>query len=330
MLSAILIFVIIFALGFEFINGFHDTANAIAATIYTRALTPRRAILLTAVMNLIGALVSEKVAETITEGLIDIKLEMYVILAALIGAIIWNLFTWWQAIPSSSSHALIGSLVGAVMVYTMSMKHINWETVLTKVIIPLFTSPIMGLIIGFLSMKLVYKLFAKWSQTKVNRVFRKLQVFSSALVAFTHGNNDAQKTMGIITLALVTNGMITAGSGVPMWVKISCACVMALGTSVGGWRVIKTMGAGVTKVQPASGFAAQISSALVIEVMTRFGAPVSTTQIITTSIMGTGAARRASMVRWGVAEKIFAAWFVTLPSAMALGAGCAFIIDLFV
>lgn len=330
MLSALLIAVIVFALAFEFINGFHDTANAIAASIYTRALTPRRAIMLTAVMNLIGALVSEKVAETITKGLVDVNLELYVVLAALMGAILWNLFTWWNGIPSSSSHALIGSLVGAVIVYTMSLKHIQWETVLMKVVIPLFTSPIMGLIVGFLAMKLVYKLFVRWSQAKVNRVFRKLQVVSSAIVAFSHGNNDAQKTMGIITLALVTNGLVSAEAGVPMWVKISCACVMALGTSVGGWRVMKTMGSGVTKIQPASGFAAQVSAALVIEAMTHMGAPVSTTQTITTSIMGTGAARRMSMVRWGMAEKIFAAWFVTLPAAMALGAGCAFVIDCFV
>ncbi|MGN0701826.1 MAG: anion permease [Lentihominibacter sp.] len=319
MLSTILIMVIAFALVFEFINGFHDTANAIATAVYTKALTPGRAIALAAVMNLIGAMASEKVAGTISKGLVDIQLEQYVILAALLGAIIWNLFTWWMGIPSSSSHALIGSLVGAVIVYTMSTEHIIWSGVVTKVIIPLFTSPLLGLLIGFLGMKVLYKAFAKWSQSHVNRVFIKLQVISSAVVAFSHGNNDAQKTMGIITLALVTGGLVGADEGVPIWVKISCAVVMAAGTSVGGWKVMKTMGAGVTKINPASGFVAQTSSAIVIELMTFLGAPVSTTQVITTSIMGVGSARRKSAVKWGVAGNIFTAWIVTLPVTMVLG-----------
>ena len=319
MLSTILIMVIAFALVFEFINGFHDTANAIATAVYTKALTPGRAIALAAFMNLIGAMASEKVAGTISKGLVDIQLEQYVILAALIGAIIWNLFTWWMGIPSSSSHALIGSLVGAVIVYTMSTEHIIWTGVLTKVIIPLFTSPLLGLLIGFLGMKVIYKAFAKWSQSHVNRVFIKLQVISSAVVAFSHGNNDAQKTMGIIILALVTGGLVGADAGVPLWVKISCAVVMAAGTSVGGWKVMKTMGAGVTKINPASGFVAQTSSAIVIELMTFLGAPVSTTQVITTSIMGVGSARRKSAVKWGVAGNIFTAWIVTLPVTMVLG-----------
>ena len=319
MLSTILIMVIAFALVFKFINGFHDTANAIATAVYTKALTPGRAIALAAFMNLIGAMASEKVAGTISKGLVDIQLEQYVILAALIGAIIWNLFTWWMGIPSSSSHALIGSLVGAVIVYTMSTEHIIWTGVLTKVIIPLFTSPLLGLLIGFLGMKVIYKAFAKWSQSHVNRVFIKLQVISSAVVAFSHGKNDAQKTMGIITLALVTGGLVGADAGVPLWVKISCAVVMAAGTSVGGWKVMKTMGAGVTKINPASGFVAQTSSAIVIELMTFLGAPVSTTQVITTSIMGVGSARRKSAVKWGVAGNIFTAWIVTLPVTMVLG-----------
>ena len=233
MLSPILISVIVIALVFEFINGFHDTANAIATSVYTKALTPQKAILLAACMNLLGALVSEKVAGTISKGLVDIELEQYVILAALIGAIIWNLFTWWCGIPSSSSHALIGGLVGAVIVYTASVENIIWSGVLMKVIIPLFTSPILGLLLGFTSMRILYKLFAKWTPSKVNKLFLKLQIFSSAFVAFSHGNNDAQKTMGIITLTLVTGGMLEADSGVPIWVKLACAVTMALGTSVG-------------------------------------------------------------------------------------------------
>lgn len=319
MLSTILILVIAFALVFEFINGFHDTANAIATAVYTKALAPQRAIALAAAMNLIGALASEKVASTISKGLIDVQVEQYVILAALIGAIIWNLFTWWLSIPSSSSHALIGSLIGAVIVYTMSFEHVLWIGVVAKVIIPLFTSPVLGLFIGFLCMKVIYHIFRNWSPHSVNKVFLKLQIISSAFVAFSHGNNDAQKTMGIITLALVTSGLLVPEDGVPLLVKIACAVVMALGTSVGGWKVMKTMGSGVTKISPASGFAAQTSSAMVIETMTFLGAPVSTTQVITTSIMGTGTARRASAVKWGVAGNIFTAWVVTLPAAMLLG-----------
>ena len=326
MLSLILLLVVAFALIFEFINGFHDTANAIATSVYTRALSAKRAILLAAAMNLIGAMASEKVASTISKGLVDVALEQYVILAALIGAIIWNLFTWWKGIPSSSSHALIGSLIGAVIGYTMTMEHIIWEGLLMKVIIPLFTSPLMGLVAGFLCMKAIYRLFEGWSFSRANRLFRRLQVISSAFVAFSHGNNDAQKTMGIITLALVTGGFLEAGSGVPLWVKISCAFVMALGTSLGGWKVMKTMGSGVTKLQPASGFAAQISSATVIEIMTFLGAPVSTTQVITTSIMGAGTAKRASVVRWGLAGNIFTAWILTLPVTMILG--CAICVGL--
>ena len=325
MLSVILILVIAFALIFEFINGFHDTANAIATAVYTRALSARKAIMLAAIMNLIGAMASEKVASTISKGLVDVELEQYVILAALIGAILWNLFTWWKGIPSSSSHALIGSLIGAVIAYTMNTGDILWDGVLAKVIIPLVTSPLMGLLAGFICMKLIYKLFSSWSPNRVSSLFRRLQVISSAFVAFSHGNNDAQKTMGIITLALVTGGLLESGSGVPLWVKISCAFVMALGTSLGGWKVMKTMGAGVTKLQPASGFAAQLSSALVIETMTFLGAPVSTTQVITTSIMGAGTAKRRSVVRWGVAGNIFMAWVVTLPVTAALG-GCAAIV----
>ena len=330
MLNTILISVIIVSLLFEFINGFHDTANAIATSVYTKALTPKRAILLAAAMNLVGALVSEKVATTISKGLVDISMPQYVILAALIGAIIWNLFTWRKGIPSSSSHALIGSLIGAVIIYTMSLDHVIWSGILYKVIIPLFTSPLLGLIVGFLCMRLIFKVCAKMSQGKVNRIFLKLQVFSSALVAFSHGSNDAQKTMGIITLALVSNGLLSADAGVPFWVKISCAAMMALGTSIGGWRILKTMGGGVTKLEPASGFAAQTSSALVIELMTFLGAPVSTTQVITTSIMGVGTAKRKSAVKWGVASNIFAAWFVTLPITMVLGGLAVFVIQLFI
>lgn len=329
MLKPIIILVIAFSLLFEFINGFHDTANAIATSVYTKALSARSAIMLAAGMNLIGALVSEKVAATISKGLVDVTLEQYVILAALLGAILWNLFTWWRGIPSSSSHALIGSLIGAVIVYTMSFKHVIWKAILLKVIIPLFTSPLLGLTVGYCSMKLINLVLQHRPYGKVNAVFRKLQVLSSAFVAFSHGNNDAQKTMGIITLSLVTGGLLGADAGVPFWVKLACACMMALGTSLGGWKVMKTMGGGVTKLTPALGFAAQFSSAVVIEIMTFLGAPVSTTQVITTSIMGVGSVRRKSAVKWGIAGNIFTAWVVTLPCTMLLGGIAAFLIGLF-
>ena len=330
MLSGILICVIAFALIFEFINGFHDTANAIATSVYTRALTPKKAIALAAAMNLCGALVSEKVAMTISSGLVNITLEQYVILGALIGAIIWNLITWWKGIPSSSSHALIGSLIGASMVYAMSADAIIWSGVVKKVILPLVTSPFIGLLVGFGFMKLIFILFANWPKAKADGMFKKLQIFSAALVAFSHGNNDAQKTMGIITMALIASEVVAPDSGVPMWVKISCALMMALGTSLGGWKIMKTMGGGVTKLEPASGFAAQTASALVIESMTFLGAPISTTQVITTSVMGVGSAKRLSAVKWGVAQNILIAWVITLPITIALGGISVWVIGFFV
>lgn len=330
MLSGILICVIIFALAFEFINGFHDTANAIATSVYTRAMTPKKAIALAACMNLIGAMVSEKVALTISSGLVDIVLPQYVILATLIGAIIWNLITWWKGIPSSSSHALIGSMIGATMMYTMGFQDVLWSGVFKKVILPLITSPFIGLFIGFGFMKLLFNLFANWPKAKANGMFKKLQIFSAALVAYSHGNNDAQKTMGIITLALISSEVLDPGSGVPMWVKVACACMMALGTSLGGWKIMKTMGGGVTKLEPASGFAAQTASAIVIEAMTFLGAPISTTQVITTSVMGVGSARRLSAVKWGVAQNILIAWVITLPITMALGALSVAVIGIFI
>jgi PiT family inorganic phosphate transporter len=252
MLNIVLIFVIVFAFMFEFINGFNDTANAIATSVYTKALTPGRAILMAAVMNFVGALVSERVAGTITKSLVSVPLEQYVILAALVGAIGWNLIVWWRGIPSSSSHALIGSLLGATIVYTSSVKSIQFDAVLEKVIIPLFASPVIGLLVGFLMMSSIFRLCAHWAQSRVNNTFLKLQLLSAALVAYSHGNNDAQKTMGIITLALISGGVLGADAGVPIWVKLACATTMALGTSIGGWKIMKTMGSRVTKCsQPA-------------------------------------------------------------------------------
>ena len=330
MLSTLLIAVLIAAFTFEFINGFHDTANAIATTVYTRALPPRIAILMSATMNFIGALMSEKVAMTIAHGLVDVQLELYVILAALLGAIIWDLFTWWQGIPSSSSHALIGSLIGATIVFSGGIQHIIWEGVLWKVVIPLFTSPIIGLLLGYFFMKLVFELFANWKPARANALFHKAQIASSMFMAYSHGNNDAQKTMGIITLALIGSGELAAGSGVPLWVKLFCAATMALGTSIGGQRIMKTVGGGVTKLEPVVGFVSETSSAIAIETMTAFGAPVSTTQVVTTAIMGAGSAKGAKKVRWGVAGSIVKAWFTTLPMTMLLGGACAFVVEMFI
>lgn len=330
MLSALLVAVLIAAFVFEFINGFHDTANAIATTVYTRALPVRQAILMSAAMNFIGALTSESVAMTIANGIVSVHLELYVILAALLGAIIWDLFTWWQGIPSSSSHALIGSLIGATIVFSRSAEPILWGGVLKKVIIPLFTSPVIGLVLGYMFMRLVFELFANWTPKRANSLFHKLQILSSAFMSYSHGNNDAQKTMGIITLALITSGELAVGSGVPLWVKIACAATMALGTSIGGQRIMKTVGNGVTKLEPVLGFVAQVSSGLAIEVMTALGAPVSTTQVINTAIMGAGSAKSAKKVRWGMAGSIVKAWFTTLPITIVLGGACAFVIEFFV
>ena len=325
--SILLVAVLVAAIIFEFINGFHDTANAIATTVYTKALPLRVAILMSATMNFIGALMSEKVAMTIASGLVDIQLQLYVVFAALAGAIIWDLFTWWASIPSSSSHALIGSLIGATIVFTGTTNHIMWEGVLKKVVIPLFTSPLIGMALGYFIMMLVFELFANWSPKKAHGLFHRLQVLSAAFMAYSHGNNDAQKTMGIITLALVTAGLHDPSMGIPLWVKLLCATTMALGTSIGGSRIMRTVGDGVTKLTPVIGFVAEASSTVAIELMTAIGAPVSTTQVITTSIMGAGSARRRSSVRWGVARKIIAAWFVTLPVTMALGGLIAFLIS---
>lgn len=329
MLNLTLFMVIAAALLFEFINGFHDTANAIATSVYTRALTVRQAIILAAVMNFVGALISEKVAMTISKGLVGVELEQYIILAALLGAILWNLITWYLGVPSSSSHALIGSLLGATIVSTMSTEGVIWSGVVHKVVIPLFSSPLIGLLVGFVFMKILFAVLQNARPARSNRLFRKLQLFSAAFVAFSHGNNDAQKTMGIITMALISGNLLASGSGVPLWVKVACASMIALGTSLGGWKIMKTVGNGVTKLDPINGFAAQTASAIVIEVSSFLGAPVSTTQVITTSIMGVGAAKRFSAVKWGVAQNIVIAWLVTLPVTMCFGGGMVFLLNLF-
>lgn len=324
--SISLVFVILFALVFDFINGFHDTANSIATSVSTRVLTPRIAIIMSATLNFVGALVSVKVANTISHGIVVGNTAQYVIIAALVGAIMWNLLTWYLGIPSSSSHALIGSLIGAAMVAEGGAKVIMWKNILDKVVIPLFTSPLLGFFIGFVVMKLLAIVLQNWTPRLVDRCFSKLQIASAALMAFSHGSNDAQKSMGIITLALVSGGYISASSGIPIEVKLICAISMAIGTSIGGWKIIKTVGINMIKLHPIGGFAAETSSAVVIQVMTAIGAPVSTTQVISSAIMGVGSAKRLSAVRWTIAENILSTWLLTIPATILLGSiACAVI-----
>ena len=328
-LGTFIIVVVIIALIFEFTNGFHDAANAIATSIFTRVLTPQRAILMAAVMNFLGALASERVASTIAKGLVAVEIEEYVVLAALIAAISWNILTWWFGMPSSSSHALIGGLIGAAMMYALSADAVLWTGVVQKVVIPIFASPLMGFIGGFLIMRLVFYICRNVSRLKANNVFGKLQIFSAAFMAFTHGNNDAQKTMGIITLALISGQFLQADTGIPLWVKIICAATMAAGTAAGGRKIITTVGRSVTHLQPPGGFSAETAAAGVIEFMTYMGAPVSTTHTITSAVMGVGAARRLSAVKWGKAKEIVMVWIVTLPSCIAMGALWCWIIGRF-
>ncbi|MDP4121030.1 MAG: inorganic phosphate transporter [Bacillota bacterium] len=338
MLSPIifLIIVLLVALTFTFINGFHDTANSIATTVSTRVLSPKAAIAMAAILNFVGAYVSTtffgsgSVAGTISKGLVSGTVEQHVITSALVAAIIWGLFTWKRGLPSSSSHALIGGLLGAAIVDAMSTNSIQWNGVLDKVIIPLIASPIIGLLAGFLVMNLLFEILRGLSQYMVNRWFSKLQIVSSAFMAFSHGSNDAQKTMGIITMSLLTLNathpgelpqwmLPSASHAIPFWVIILCAVVMALGTSLGGWRIIKTMGVNMIKLNPIGGFAAETSAAIVIETASLLGAPVSTTHVISAAIMGVGSAKRLSAVRWSVARNIVISWVFTIPVAVILG-----------
>lgn len=330
MINLMVAVIILLAVIFDFINGFHDTANSIATSVSTRVLSPRAATLMSASLNFIGALVSVNVANTIASGILNGSPEQYIIASALCGAIVWNLFTWYIALPSSSSHALIGSLIGSAMVATGSLEVVNWTNILDKVIIPLFSSPVIGFVIGYIVMKLIYLFLGKVSRNKVNKCFSKLQILSAALMAYSHGSNDAQKTMGIITMALVSGGVIKSTDGVPLVVKLICALAMALGTSLGGWRIIKTIGVNMIQLEPVEGFAAETSSAAVIQVMTAMGAPVSTTHVISSAIMGVGSSKRLTAVRWTTAKDIVVTWFITIPATMLLGAGFSFLIGLIV
>jgi PiT family inorganic phosphate transporter len=315
-----LLIIIAVALAFDYTNGFHDAANAIAVAVSTKALTPRVALGLAAVMNLVGALISTKVAATVGSGIIDPPTGsdgLKVVFAALIGAIAWNLITWYFGLPSSSSHALIGGLVGAALAAAES---VQWMGILDKVVVPMVLSPLIGFGLGYLFMLAILWSFRRRNAHKTERGFRHAQIASSAAMAFGHGTQDAQKTMGIITLALVTSGEISTFD-VPLWVVLASALAISAGTYSGGFRIIRTLGRRVIQLTPASGFAAQtVASGVLIATATVFAVPISTTHVTTASIMGVGATRRLSAVRWGVAGNIVLAWIVTLPAAAAVAA----------
>jgi phosphate/sulfate permease len=325
-----LIVIIAVALVFDYTNGFHDAANAIAVAVSTKALTPRVALGLAAVMNLVGALISTKVAATVGEGIIDAPEGtggLEIVFAALIGAITWNMITWYFGLPSSSSHALIGGLVGAALAASHS---VQWMGILDKVVIPMVLSPLIGFGLGYVFMLALLWTFRHRNAHRTERGFRHAQILSSAAMAFGHGTQDAQKTMGIITLALVTSGEISTFD-VPLWVILASALAISLGTYSGGFRIIRTLGRRVIQLSPTGGFAAQtVASGIMIATATVFAVPVSTTHITTTSIMGVGATRRLSAVRWGVAGNIVVAWVVTLPAAAAVAAVAYFLTNLVV
>jgi PiT family inorganic phosphate transporter len=317
--TLLLILVLVLAVAFDYVNGFHDTANAIATSVSTRALRPSHAILMSATANFLGALTGTAVATTIAKGIATIPggdQGQIVVCAALLGAIAWNLLTWRLGIPSSSSHALIGGLIGAAIA-AVGVSSLNLQGIYDKVLFPLVASPILGVVIGFSLMVVLLNVFRRAHPKRINDRFRRLQLLSAAFMAFSHGSNDAQKTMGIVTLALVAEGIIPEPI-VPLWVILLAATAMSLGTAAGGWRIIKTMGQKVVKLDPVHGFAAETTAATIILGASHFGMPVSTTHVISSAIIGVGASDRFSAVRWGVAGNIVVAWVLTIPASAAV------------
>jgi PiT family inorganic phosphate transporter len=324
--SLALIAILILAVSFDYINGFHDTANAIATSVSTRALKPEYAIVLSATANFVGALTGTAVAKTIASGLVNpltdpgtgVDPNQMVVMAALVGAIVWNLITWRLGIPSSSSHALIGGLLGA-SIAGGGLATLQVNGVVSKVLIPLVSSPLIGFALAFGLMVLIYWLFQHGQPQRLNRRFRRLQVLSASYMAFSHGSNDAQKTMGIMTLALFSAGLI-ASPDVPLPVILVAASAISLGTAAGGWRIIKTMGQKVVKLDPVHGFAAETTAATVIFGASHFGIPVSTTHVISSAILGVGSVDNRKAVRWGIAGNIAIAWVLTLPASGSVAA----------
>jgi PiT family inorganic phosphate transporter len=317
--TILLVVVVLVALGFDFTNGFHDTANAVATSVSTRALSPRLAVLVAAIANLAGAFVTTAVAKTVGKGIIDTGLATEkTVLAALIGAIAWNLLTWWLGLPSSSSHALIGGLIGAALVQSGS-KGVEWHDIAHKVAIPAVLAPLIAFTSAFLLLLLIYWVFKWMTPGLANRSFRLGQLVTGTWVAFTHGANDAQKTMGVIALALFAHGSIDEFY-IPTWVKIAAGLAIAAGTYAGGWRIMRTLGQRVIQMEPASGFSAQATAGATIYLATHYGYPLSTTHVISGAVMGAGATKRLSAVRWGVAGNILVAWILTIPMSALVAA----------
>lgn len=328
-LPVLLILIVIIAIVFDYTNGVHDSANAIATIVSTKVISPRNAVLMAASLNLVGAFIGTHVASTIGKGIVNpdvISGSQTIILAALLGAIVWNLITWYFGLPSSSSHALIGGLIGAAIAYK-GWGSLQIESIIQKVIVPLFMSPLAGFIGGYILMVMLAWLSYNRKPKKMNALYRKLQVIGAAFMALSHGSNDGQKTMGIITLALFLFGVIPAIS-VPFWVKLVCASAIAVGTATGGWKIIKTVGKKIFKMEPIHGFAAETSSSLVIISASMLGAPISTTHVFSSSILGVGSSKRFSAVKWGVAGQMVVAWLLTLPASAVVGMGCFYLVNL--
>jgi PiT family inorganic phosphate transporter len=328
-LTLIVVLVIALALFFDFTNGFHDTANAMATPIATGALKPRVAVAIAAVLNLVGAFLSTEVAKTVSGGIIregdgGVQITPAMIFAGLMGAIVWNLVTWLRGLPSSSSHALFGGLIGAAVVGA-GVGSVDFGVVLSKVILPALLAPVIAGLIAYTTTKLAYSITRRSSGPNERGGFRYGQIFTSSLVALAHGTNDAQKTMGIITLTLIAGGFQAAGSGPEFWVIAVCAVAIALGTYMGGWRIIRTMGSGLTEVKPAQGFSAEASTAATILASSHLGFALSTTQVASGSVIGSGLGRRGASVRWNTVGKIALGWLLTLPSAAIVGAIAAFV-----
>jgi PiT family inorganic phosphate transporter len=329
--DVIVTLVVVAALGFDFTNGFHDTANAMATTIATGALAPKVAVTVAAILNFVGAFISLKVAATVAGGIVDAgAITPTVVFGGLIGAISWNLATWWFGLPSSSSHALIGGIVGATLA-AVGSGAVDFEGILSNVIIPALASPVVAGVVAAAGVFLVYRMIRRFAPDRSEREFRWGQVASSSMVALAHGTNDAQKTMGVISLALIANGSIAGGVsfGVPGWVVVSCATAIALGTYVGGWRIIKTLGTKVVEVRPPQGFGSETVAASVILASSHVGFPLSTTQVVSGAVAGSGVGRPGAVVNWGVAGNIVAGWVLTLPAAAAVAALVYGVIDLF-
>jgi PiT family inorganic phosphate transporter len=327
----IVVLVVAVALVFDFTNGFHDTANAMATTIATGALKPKVAVGIAAILNFAGAFISITVAATVAKGIVDAGVVTpTVIFAGLIGAIAWNLVTWWFGVPSSSSHALIGGMIGAT-VAAIGFSAVEGDGVLSKVIVPALIAPVLAGVVALGATVIVYRLIKNFAQERAERGFRWAQVASSSMVALAHGTNDAQKTMGVISLALIANGNLSGGDNfdVPTWVVVSCGTAIALGTYTGGWRIIKTLGTKVTEVRPPQGFSSEEVAATVILASSHFGYPLSTTHVVSGAVTGSGVGRPGAQVDWGVARRIVTGWLLTLPAAGLTAAVAFWITDIF-